>query len=103
MRLYPVGPKPIVNQRGVNFDNTHPDRYPFLSPAIELLETLDFNAEQEEVHLHEPRKTPYTGHELEEKVREYCGGDVYHSQRGVARSPPFFALFRFQYLDSSSL
>lgn len=73
MKLYEVGPKPVVNQHGVNFDTTHPDRYPFLSPAIELLETLDFDAEKEEQHLHQPRSTPYRGAELEQKVREYCG------------------------------
>ena len=72
MKLHYVGAKPIVNQRGVSFDDTKPDRYSFISPAIELLETLDFDPEQEEHHLHEPRKTPYHGAELEAKVREYC-------------------------------
>jgi len=73
MKLYEVGPKPVVNHRGVSFDTTHPDRYPFISPAIELLETLDFDSEKEDQHLHEPRTTPYRGRELEEKVKEYCG------------------------------
>ncbi|WP_292662434.1 hypothetical protein [Nitratifractor sp.] len=73
MKLYEVGPKPVVNHHGVSFDTTHPDRYPFLSPTIELLETLDFDAQKEDQHLHRPRSTPYRGRELEEKVREYCG------------------------------
>ncbi len=72
MKLHYVGAKPIVNHRGVSFDDTKPDRYTFLSPAIELLETLDFDTEQESQHLHEPRSKPYTGSELEAKVREYC-------------------------------
>jgi hypothetical protein len=76
MKLQYVGAKPIVNHRGVAFDDTQPDRYTFLSPAIELLETLDFDTEQESQHLHEPRKRDYTGSELEEKVREYCGDAI---------------------------
>jgi hypothetical protein len=76
MKLQYVGAKPIVNHRGVSFDDTQPDRYSFLSPAIELLETLDFDTEQESQHLHEPRKRDYTGSELEEKVREYCGDAI---------------------------
>ncbi|WP_292657172.1 hypothetical protein [Nitratifractor sp.] len=72
MKLYEVGPKPIVNQHGVSFDTTHPDRYPFISPAIELLETLDFDTESEEQHLHRPRSHPYRGEELEAKVLGYC-------------------------------
>jgi len=72
MKLHYVGAKPVVNHRGVSFDDTKPDRYSFISPAIELLETLDFDTEQEEHHLHEPRKKPYHGEELETKVREYC-------------------------------
>ncbi len=73
MKLYEVGPKPIVNQHGVSFDTTQPDRYGFISPTLELLETLDFDTEQEEQHFKEPRSLPYRGGELEEKVREQCG------------------------------
>ncbi len=73
MKLYEVGPKPVVNQHGVSFDTTHPDRYPYISPAIELLETLDFDTEKEEQHLHHPRANPYRGSELEDRVKEYCG------------------------------
>lgn len=72
MKLYEVGPKPIVNHRGVSFDTTQPDRYAFLSPALELLETLDFDTEREEQHIKRPRSLPYRGDELEQKVREYC-------------------------------
>jgi len=73
MKLYEVGPKPVVSPRGVSFDTSHPDRYAYISPAIELLETLEFDSEQEEQHIHEPRSQAYRGRELEEKVKEYCG------------------------------
>jgi len=72
MKLHYVGAKPIVNHRGVSFDDTKPDRYSFLSPAIELLETLNFDAEEEEQHFHEPRNASYSGSALEAKVREWC-------------------------------
>ena len=73
MKLYEVGPKPIVSARGVSFDTTHPDRYAFLSPAVEILETLDFDAHEEEQHIHQPREYAYRGEELVKKVQEYCG------------------------------
>jgi hypothetical protein len=72
MRLHYVGSKPIVNQRGVSFDDTRPDRYTFLSAALELLETLDFDEEQEERHIKKPLAVPYDGKELERKVEEIC-------------------------------
>ncbi|WP_457607723.1 hypothetical protein [Nitratifractor sp.] len=73
MTIYPVGPKPIVSPRGVSFDSTHPDHYPFISPALELLEAIDFDTEKEEEHLQQPRENPYSGSELLQKVEEQCG------------------------------
>ena len=72
MRLYEVGPKPIVSARGVSFDTNHPDRYTFISPAIELLETLDFDSEREKQHIHKPNSKPYSQRELIDKVKSYC-------------------------------
>jgi uncharacterized protein YfbU (UPF0304 family) len=72
MRLYEVGPKPTVSPRGVNFDNTKPDRYIFLSPAIELMETLDFDNTEASQNIHEVVKGGYRGIELEDKIKEYC-------------------------------
>jgi len=73
MKLYEVGPKPVVSPRGVSFDTTHPDRYAFISPALELLETLDFDTEKADQHIHQPRARAYSGNEMLEKVKEYCG------------------------------
>ena len=41
MKLAYVGPKPIVDQHGVNFDKSEPDRYIFLYATLELLEFIE--------------------------------------------------------------
>ncbi len=41
MKLEYVGPKPIVDQHGVDFDKSEPDRYIFLYAVIELLEIIE--------------------------------------------------------------
>ncbi|MCF6207711.1 MAG: hypothetical protein L3J47_12620 [Sulfurovum sp.] len=38
-----VGVKPRVSQKGVSFDQSQSDRYTFLSVAVEILESVDFN------------------------------------------------------------
>jgi hypothetical protein len=41
MKLEYVGPKPIVDQHGVDFDKSEPDRYIFLYATLELLEVIE--------------------------------------------------------------
>ena len=41
MKLEYVGPKPIVDQYGVTFDKSEPDRYIFLYAVLELLEFIE--------------------------------------------------------------
>ena len=41
MKLEYVGPKPIVDQYGVNFDKSKPDRYIFIQVVLELLESTN--------------------------------------------------------------
>ncbi len=41
MKLQYVGPKPIVDQHGVTFDKSEPDRYIFLYAVLELLEFIE--------------------------------------------------------------
>ncbi len=44
MELKYVGAKPKVSGKGVSFDQTKPDKYTFLTAAVELLEAFDAGA-----------------------------------------------------------
>ena len=73
MELKYVGAKPTVSQRGVNFDQTKPDKYTFLSAAVELLEALTFSdTEKENVHLYYPELKDYSSRELLELLKKHC-------------------------------
>jgi hypothetical protein len=68
-----VGAKPRVSQHGVSFDQSKPDSYTFLSAAVELLETLDFNpSEGKKVNLHEIKEKEYSAASLITFVEKYC-------------------------------
>jgi len=41
MKLKYVGPKPVISQHGVSFNQSKPDKYIYLHAAVELLETLE--------------------------------------------------------------
>lgn len=73
MKLKYVGAMPKVSQHGVTFDQTQPDRYSYLSAALELLETLDFDYDDgKEIHLFHPNTNDYSAAELEAKIEKYC-------------------------------
>jgi hypothetical protein len=68
-----VGAKPRVSQHGVSFDQSKPDSYTFLSAAVELLETLDFNpSEGKKINLHEIKEKEYSAASLITFVEKYC-------------------------------
>jgi len=68
-----VGAKPRVSQKGVSFDVSKPDSYTFLSAAVELLETIDFDAtDEKQVNLHEIRNREYNSKEFVTLVERYC-------------------------------
>ena len=72
-RLKYVGAKPKVSQHGVSFDQSKPDSYTFLSAAVELLETLDFNpSEGKKINLHEIKEKEYSAASLITFVEKYC-------------------------------
>jgi len=75
MKLKYVGAKPTVSQHGVNFDQTKPDKYTFLSAALELLEALDFDSsDTQSLHLFHPNTSDYSESELLSRLEKYCDG-----------------------------
>ena len=73
-KLKYVGAKPIVSGRGVSFDQSKPDRYTFLTPALELLEALNFDATKDDksVYLYDVHEKEYSSSELVDLLTKHC-------------------------------
>jgi hypothetical protein len=68
-----VGAKPRVSQKGVSFDQSQPDSYTFLSAAVELLEGIDFNLQEDkEMYMHDIPVREYDGKQLVALLEKYC-------------------------------
>jgi len=73
MELKYVGAKPIVSQHGVTFDQNRPDKYTFINSAIELLEALNRDINDDEViELKSFKYEELNGKQLLEKLELYC-------------------------------
>ena len=73
MELKYVGAKPRVSGRGVSFDQTKPDKYTFLTAAVELLEALSFEVTKDKnIYLTPVSSKEYSGRELYELLKKYC-------------------------------
>ena len=74
MELKYVGAKPKVSGKGVSFDQTKPDKYTFLTAAVELLEAFDSKAAKEDgtINLHDVRTKEYSSRELLELLKKHC-------------------------------
>ena len=72
MKLKYVGALPEVSGKGVSFDHSRPDKYTFLTAAVELLEALDYGQTEETQHVYNTSGREYTADELLEKLGKYC-------------------------------
>ena len=73
MELKYVGAKPKVSGKGVTFDQTKPDRYTFLTAAVELLEALSFEVtEDKKIYLYNVVRKEYSSSELLELLKKHC-------------------------------
>lgn len=74
IKLKYVGSRPKVSGKGVTFDQSKPDRYTFLNAAVELLESLSFEAKEgKKVYLHDVKKKDYSSRKLTELLTKHCG------------------------------
>jgi len=83
MELKYVGAHPTVSQRGVNFDQTKPDKYTFLGAAVELLDALSFKDNGDKsLHLYHVEPKEYKSTELLEALKKHCKNidDVFDSR-----------------------
>jgi hypothetical protein len=73
MELKYVGAKPKVSGKGVSFDQTKPDKYTFLTAAVELLEAFESEVPKDNiVNLHNVRTKEYSSHDLLELLKKHC-------------------------------
>jgi len=73
MELKYVGARPTVSQRGVNFDQTKPDKYTFLGAAVELLDALSFKDNgNKSLHLYHVDPKEYNSSELLDALKKHC-------------------------------
>jgi len=73
MKLKYVGAKPIISKRGVSFDQTKPDRYTFIKPALEVLTAFDEVGVDENGILDMSKWSAESIHsDTLEKALEYC-------------------------------
>ena len=79
MELQYVGAKPIVDQHGVNFDKSEPDRYIFIQAVLELIERVelcDENACDGMIDITDHPEKHFKGNELAELVKKHCSEKI---------------------------
>ena len=83
MELAYVGPKPIVDQHGVDFDKSEPDRYIFLYATIELLEIIEgcitiqgCSLEGDLIDIASTKPLRLSPSELVALVHKHCSGNI---------------------------
>jgi len=84
MKIEYVGPKPRVDQHGIDFDKSEPDRYIFLYAVIELLEIIEEcvtvnNCEitaDGVVNIADFEGLTITSNELPHLVRKHCSENI---------------------------
>ena len=79
MELHYVGAKPIVDQHGVGFDKSEPDRYIFIQAVLELMKSIEACHEAScgsVVDITREHQKQPTRHELLEQVKRECGEQI---------------------------
>jgi len=71
MQLKYVGDMPVVSKNGVTFDHAQPDRYVYLSAAVELLEALSYGATETTQHLYQTQAKELSGADIEVLLKKY--------------------------------
>ncbi len=70
MKIKYVGAKPVVSQHGVNFDQSKPDRYTFIEPAIRILEQIE--GKDEGAVVLDTEMKSLSDSQMLEKTKQYC-------------------------------
>ena len=84
MKLEYIGPKPRVDQHGVDFDKSEPDRYIFLYATLELLEVIEDCVNTDRCYIHSEGLidiSDWQGMEISQKeivdlVKKHCNNNI---------------------------
>ena len=71
MKLKYVGDMPVITKNGVNFDHSRPDKYTYLSGAVELLEALSYGATETTTHLYNTSSGHLDGEDIKRILYKY--------------------------------
>ena len=86
MHLKYVGPKPIVDNHGVDFDKSEPDRYIFIHATLEILELIEgcvkqnkciiYHDESQIIDLTDWDGLDFSASEIQSLVQKHCNGNI---------------------------
>jgi len=71
MKLKYVGAYPVVTHKGIEFDQTKPDKYTFLNALVEILEVIDKNS-QSDIKIEAKDSQEYSADTLLNILKKYC-------------------------------
>ncbi|WP_456451670.1 hypothetical protein [Hydrogenimonas sp.] len=66
-----VGPKPIVSDKGVRFDANQPDKYIYLSAALELAQAFDVEGEAHDI-VYRAKTSQLSDTVMQQMLEKYC-------------------------------
>lgn len=72
MQIKYVGPKPIISQAGISFDNEYDDKYTYLNITVQLLKALAYNDYDDNTYIYETDSKRLDDHEILDGLKEYC-------------------------------
>lgn len=72
MTLKYVGPKPIISQTGIEFDNNKEDKFVYLSIAVELLKAISHEYMEDKKYTYNADTCLLPDNELLNELKKYC-------------------------------
>jgi len=72
MKIKFVGPKPIISQVGISFDNAKEDKFVYLNISIQLLRALDHDYIEGKVYTYDARNKRLSNDEIYDGILQYC-------------------------------
>lgn len=73
MQIKYVGPRPVVSETGIIFDNRFDDRYTYLNIAVQLLTALDRDDFEERTYVYRVDSKRLGDDDIVEGLKKYCG------------------------------
>ena len=67
-----VGPKPIISQSGINFDNNEDDKFIYLNISVQLLKAFDHDDIINKTYFYNTQNKRLSNDEIYEAIMHYC-------------------------------